>query len=369
MATNCTCPDTAPGLPSSIESPVNDSRQSALKSVAGAILIPLLAVCLMAGYPIDARSVEASHATPMDATDGATISVVRLQLTAKAFAPEQIKVAIYLPPGYERAVAAGRRYPVLYANDGQDMPAVGLQSTLAQLYRDTAIEPVIVVAIDMLADRASAYGLSDRATSRSIVGGSRIGPIGTRAQDYSAWVATQLVPYIDTHYRTRRSARERTILGWSLGALNAFNLAWQYPDVFGRVGAFSPSFWLASDRSNADTIQKSRLAQGIVNRSSKRAGLKLWFSVGTAEETSDRNGDGVIDAIEDVQELIEGYRAADGFQARGLQQLGYSVDPDYAQDPSRHADVVLLLLKDGQHNQASWKKMLPPFLLWAYRRD
>ncbi|MBB6186282.1 alpha/beta hydrolase-fold protein [Rhodanobacter sp. MP7CTX1] len=342
--------------------------------MARAILIPLLSACVLVGYPSDGRSVEALHATPalMDATGSdaasATTSVVRLQLAAKAFAPEQIKVAIYLPPGYEQAAATGRRFPVLYANDGQDMPAVGLQSTLVQLYRDKAIEPVIVVAIDMLSDRASAYGLSDRATSRSIVGGSRIGPIGTRAQDYSAWVATQLLPYVDMHYRTQRSAKARTILGWSLGALNAFNLAWQYPDLFGRVGAFSPSFWLASDRTNADTIQKTRLAQDVVDRSSKRVGLKLWFSVGTAEETSDRNGDGVIDAIEDVQDLIEGYRAADGFQTRGLKQLGYSIDPDYAQHPSAHIDVALLLLKDGEHNQASWKKMLPPFLLWAYGR-
>jgi hypothetical protein len=118
--------------------------------------------------------------------------VVQLQLDAPAFAPEKIAVTVYLPPHYDRAAA--RRYPVLYANDGQDMEAVGLQPTLAQLYRDKAIEPVIVVAIRMLADRASGYGLSDRAAARSLVGGSRIGPIGTRAQDYSAWVATALVP-------------------------------------------------------------------------------------------------------------------------------------------------------------------------------
>jgi len=333
----------------------------------------MLALLLFAtGWASDGRPVEALHASTasVHATESdaaaAAIQVVRLQLVAPAFAPQLIKIAIYLPPGYERAAAQGRHYPVLYANDGQDMPAVGLQATLARLYHEDAIEPVIVVAIDMLADRASGYGLSDRATSRSIVGGSRIGPIGTRAQDYSAWVATQLVPYIDAHYRTRKSARERTILGWSLGALNAFNLAWQYPDVFGRMGAFSPSFWLAADRTNADTIEKTRLAQGIVDHSGKRAGLKFWFSVGTAEETDDRNGNGIIDAVEDVQDLIEGYRAADGFQARGLKQLGYSIDLDYAQQPSRNADVVLFLLKDGQHNQASWKKMLPPFLRWAY---
>jgi S-formylglutathione hydrolase FrmB len=255
---------------------------------------------------------------------------------------------------------------VLYANDGQDMPAVGLQATLARLYREHAIEPVIVVAIDMLSDRASGYGLSDRATSRSLVGGSQIGPIGIRAQDYSHWVATMLVPYVDAHYRTRRSVRDRTMLGWSLGALNAFNLGWEYPDVFGRVGAFSPSFWLAADRSSAAAIEHTRLVQGMIDRGPIRAGLKVWFAVGTAEETSDRDGNGIIDAINDVQDVIEGYRGPDGFHARGLKQLGYSVNLDYARHPSRDTDVALFLFQGGKHNQAAWKQMLPPFLLWAY---
>lgn len=293
-------------------------------------------------------------------------SVMRLRLDAAAFAPEQIKVAVYLPPGYASSAASGRRYPVLYANDGQDMVAVGLQATLAQLYRQHAIQPVIVVAIDMLADRASAYGLSDRATSRSVVGGSSIGPIGSRAQDYSAWVATQLVPYIDAHCRTRRSARDRTVLGWSLGALNAFNLGWQYPQVFGRVGAFSPSFWLAADRSSASAVEHTRLVQTMVEHGPRRAGLKMWFAVGTAEETSDRDGNGIIDAVNDVQDVIEGYRGAGGFHARGLEQLGYSVNLDYAHHASRTADVSLFLLQGGHHNQTAWGQVLPPFLVWAY---
>jgi Enterochelin esterase and related enzymes len=292
-------------------------------------------------------------------------TVVQLQLDAPTFAPEKIKVSVYLPPDYGRT---RRRYPVLYANDGQDMAAVGLQSTLARLYRAHAIEPVIVVAIDMLADRVSAYGLSDRAASRSLVGGSPIGPVGTRAQDYSAWVAGALVPYVDAHYRTRKSARERTMLGWSLGALNAFNLGWQYPDVFGRVGAFSPSFWLAADRTSATTVQHTRLAQAMVDGGGKRAGLKMWFAVGTAEETKDRDGDGINDTVDDAQDLIQGYRGVDGFHIRGLKQLGYSVDMDYAKHPSRLADASLFQLQGGVHNQASWKQMLPPFLLWAYGR-
>ena len=322
------------------------------------LLLVLLACCTGRGW---------AAAVPVTAVAaGADGAVIRLQFDAPDFAPERIKVAIYLPPNYGDATAASRRYPVLYANDGQDMPAVALQETLARFYREHAIEPVIVVAIDMLVDRASGYGLSDRAMARSVVGGSPIGPIGTRAQDYSAWVATTLVPYIDAHYRTRQSVRDRSVLGWSLGALNAFNLGWEYPDVFGRVGAFSPSFWLAADRTSAATIEHTRLVQGMVDRGPRRAGLKMWFAVGTAEETSDRDGNGIIDAVNDVQDVINGYRGTDGFHARGLKQLGYSVNLDYARHPSRRADIALFLLQGGKHNQAAWGQMLPPFLLWAY---
>jgi enterochelin esterase-like enzyme len=315
-----------------------------------------------------ASTLAVSQPHPAAAVDGASAgwSAHAVQLDAPAFAPERIKLTVYLPPDYASLAAASRHYPVLYANDGQDMDAVGLQPTLSQLYRSHAIEPVIVVAIAMLADRASGYGLSDRASSHSLVGGSVIGPIGTRAQDYSAWVATALVPYVDAHYRTRPEARERTMLGWSLGALNAFNLGWQYPEVFGRVGAFSPSFWLAADRSSATAVQRTRLAQAMVDRGGKRVGLKMWFAVGTAEETKDRDGDGINDTVDDVQDLLHGYRGADGFPTRGLKQLGYSINMDYVGPPSRSADAALFQLQGGVHNQASWKRMLPVFLRWAY---
>jgi enterochelin esterase-like enzyme len=293
-------------------------------------------------------------------------SAVHLTLDAKAFAPEQIKVTVYLPPGYAEKDAAQSRYPVLYANDGQDMAAVGLRDTLARLYAEHAIEPVIVVAVDMLADRASGYGLSDRVRRRSVVGGSRIGPIGSRAYEYSDWVATQLVPYVDAHYRTRANAGDRTMLGWSLGALNAFNLGWEYPEVFGRVGAFSPSFWLAADRSSPQSVESSRLAQAMVDRTTVREPLRYWITVGGREETNDRNGNGMIDAVEDARDLVEGVRFPNGTRERGLRDLGYRVDDDHGDHPSPDADVAFYVLADGEHNQATWKRMLPPFLVWAY---
>ncbi|MDR3447811.1 MULTISPECIES: alpha/beta hydrolase-fold protein [unclassified Dyella] len=297
------------------------------------------------------------------AADSVATPPVKLVLNAPAFAPEQINVTVYLPPGY---AVSDARYPVLYANDGQDMDAVGLRDTLATLYAQHAIRPVIVVAVDMLKDRASGYGLFDLARRRSVVGGSRIGPIGTRAYDYSAWVVNELVPYVDTHYRTQASAQGRTMLGWSLGALQAFCLGWEYPDVFGQVGAFSPSFWLATDRSDARAVESTRLAQAMVARSRARKPVRFWFAVGGREETNDRNHNGVIDAVEDLQDLITGFTASDGTHQGGLRDLGYTVDMDYATHPERADDVAYDLFPDGEHNQATWKRMLPVFLTWAY---
>ncbi|AIF48533.1 esterase [Dyella japonica A8] len=302
--------------------------------------------------------VSAAHAA-----DGVVMPPVKLTLDASAFAPEQIKVTVYLPPGYADSQA---RYPVLYANDGQDMDAVGLQDTLAALYAQHAIRPVIVVAVDMLKDRASGYGLFDRARRRSVVGGSRIGPIGARAYDYAAWVAGELVPYVDAHYRTQASAQGRTMLGWSLGALNAFCIGWEYPEVFGQVGAFSPSFWLAADRSDANAVESTRLAQAMVDRAGQRKPVRFWFAVGGREETNDRNHNGTIDAVEDLEDLINGYTAPDGMHRRGLRDLGYPVDMDYAAHPSPSDTAAYDLFPDGEHNQATWKRMLPVFLGWAY---
>src|SRR5207342_3793026 len=108
---------------------------------------------------------------------------------------------------------------------------------------------------------------------------------GTQAHAYSEWLAKTLVPTIDARYRTRTTPDARAVLGWSLGALNAFNLGWQYPELVARVGAFSPSFWLSAERGDAQAVQRTRLAQQMVAGSTPHWGLQQYFAVGTNEET------------------------------------------------------------------------------------
>ena len=287
-----------------------------------------------------------------------------LALAAPGVSPRPMNVHVHLPPGY--AHDATTRYPVLYINDGQDWDAVGINATLAQLYRDGAMQPVIVVAIDMPPDRMGAYGLSNPGAHRSLVANTRYGPVGAIADAYSRWVVERLVPHVDAHYRTRPDPADRTVLGWSLGALNAFNLGWQYPQVFGRVGAFSPSFWVSSERQDDTVSMRTRLAQRMVDHGDKREGARFWFAIGDSEDTDDRDGDGLNDAVDDLRDLILGYRADDGFRTRGLVDLGYTTDMAAAEHAPRDAEVAYFLLRNGHHNQDAWKRMLPPFLAWAF---
>ena len=326
-----------------------------------ALLLAALLACTYSGaHAGQTAAVAASGAVHVAAED--------FWVDAPSLQAAKMHVRVYLPPGYQEKDASGATYPVLYVNDGQDMQAVGLEATLARLYGAGALQKLIVVAIDA-ADRASIYGLSDRAASRSLMADSRIGPIGAQAHAYAEWLAKQLVPAIEHRYRARRSPAARAVLGWSLGGLNAFDLGWQYQEVFGIVGAFSPSFWLAADRSDGLSVQRTRLAQRMVDEGHKREGLRIWLSVGDTEETNDRDGNGVIDAVDDVLDLARGYSSPQGETMRGLAQLGYAVDLDYAAHRARAADVAVLVVPGGRHNQAAWAEVLPEFLLWAFGRE
>lgn len=285
-------------------------------------------------------------------------------LAAPGVSTGPLRIRVYLPPDYEISQA---RYHVLYVNDGQDMEAVGLADTLDHLYARYAIDRVIVVAIDMPPDRMAGYGLFDRTTGMSIATPTRHGLVGANANAYARWLVGDLVPAIDARYRTLAQADGRAILGWSLGALSAFGIGWQHAETFGRVGALSPSLWLSSDARNADTVQATRIAHALVDRSAPMQRPRLFFGVGTSEETGDRDGDGVIDVLDDTRDLIRGWRAPEGTMHKGLRQVA-SGSHSGSSIAVEDRDAELFQLAGGEHNPQAWARMLPLFLRWAYGR-
>ena len=82
-----------------------------------------------------------------------------------------------------------------------------------------------------------------------------------------------------------------------------------------------------------------------IKSSKKKPHLKYWFYAGDKEEEGDRNKDGIIDVVDDTQDLLALIKTK-------------NICPP--------GDIVYKEASDGKHDQASWSKVLPEFLLWAF---
>ena len=91
----------------------------------------------------------------------------------------------------------------------------------------------------------------------------------------------------------------------------------------------------------------SRVAHTMVREGEKREGMRFWFESGFHDETDDRDGDGIIDAVQDTRELVAELRAK-----------GYT-----------DAEIAVVELPDGFHSQSTWASVLPDFLVWAFPRQ
>ena len=246
----------------------------------------------------------------------------------------QRPVTVFLPPDY--ATQPQRHYKVLYVNDGQDMPAVQMADTLTRLIGQGAIEPLIVVAVHATRDRLQEYGTAGIPNARGL---------GRKARKYSFFLLDELLPYINRRFRTLPGPVNTAVMGFSLGGLMAFDLAWNHPDVFGAVGAFSGSFWWRTDDADTHARQESRIMHRRVRDTENPGYLRMWFQAGTADEKEDRDHNGVIDAIQDTTELM------DELELKGFR---------------RGLDMMYVQVEGGEHNQATWGCALPYFLQWAF---
>jgi len=143
------------------------------------------------------------------------------------------ELLIWLPPSY--ATEPERRYPVLYFNDGANVfdpgtsPITGVDLAVDEWVRRLAEERSLPESIVVGVCHPEGFGEGLR-SERDIDLALDLGGVA-----YADFVATELVPAMDAHYRTRAEREARLIGGASLGALNAFHVAAQFPEVFGRM--------------------------------------------------------------------------------------------------------------------------------------
>lgn len=241
-------------------------------------------------------------------------------------------IDVYLPRGY--AADSLTTYPVLYANDGQDMETVELAGVLDSLQRTGRMAPVIVVAIHAT-ERVQDYGTAYIVNAQGL---------GARADRYDQFLTTEVMTLIESRYRVKPGSAHTAIMGWSLGGLSAFDLAWRHAEQFGTVGVFSGAFWWRTDDRDAESKQASRIMHRRVRQTPGHPALRMWFETGLEDEAADRDGNGVIDAVQDTEELIA-----------ELERKGYR----------RGRDMVHLTV-EGHHDLPTWKRLLPEWLAWAF---
>jgi predicted alpha/beta superfamily hydrolase len=193
-------------------------------------------------------------------------------------------VYAYLPPSYDENTDA--TYPVVYMHDGQNLWAAHPELAFGATWDvdtafDTAAEtgacssaqltgwgaqPLGGTAQTCTGDGDCASGACRTFPEAIVIGvfntANRIHeytpttdpgyPEGGGADLYLKMLVTELKPTIDGMLRTRPGVASTAMAGSSLGGLVTAYAGLQYPQVYGLIGAISPSSWWNNDVIVAD---------------------------------------------------------------------------------------------------------------------
>ena len=140
--------------------------------------------------------------------------------------------------------------------------------------------------------------------------------------------------------------KEKSYAGFSLGGLTAIDVVWNHPDEFSKAGVFSGSlWWRLKDLHHGYVEETDRIMHKQVREGNFHPGLKFFLATGSLDEKMDRNSNGIIDSIDDTQDLI-----------KELEKKGYQVG----------RDISYLNFEDGKHDVKTWGRAMPAFLKWGW---
>jgi len=240
---------------------------------------------------------------------------------------------VWLPPGYDDPANAGRRYPVFYLNDGQNLFEAStsftgvewqVDETGDRLIREGVVPPMIFVGIDNTGrERVREY--MPRRSMHPII-------MRVRGQRYPNFLIKEVMPFLARNYRVASGPENTGLGGSSLGALISLYTAIARPGVFGRLLLESPSLWA----SNRQIIRDSREVQRWPER--------ILLAMGTAEAGRKERDRSMVD---DTRELAGIFRRA------GL-------------DDKR----LMLLIDEGAiHHESEWARRFPQALTFLFSRS
>ncbi|MCK5146807.1 alpha/beta hydrolase [bacterium] len=140
---------------------------------------------------------------------------------------------ISLPRNYEDSQEC---YPVVFVLDaGMNFPVTATMIRYLSVYR--TIPKMIVIGIENISQATRNRDF----TSTSAKGGAaQRYPTAGGADSFLQFIKDELIPYVDTNYRTHPY---RILIGHSLGGLFIGHALINEPELFGALLSISPSFW------------------------------------------------------------------------------------------------------------------------------
>lgn len=143
------------------------------------------------------------------------------------------RYTLYLPAGYEDS---GTRYPVIYLlhGRGDTMDAwLNVRSVLDTMIANGDIPPIIAVMPDMPSSDRAGYYIDSQYTGTLY-----------KAEAVETAFMNDLLPHIDSTYRTLTNREGRLVGGYSMGGYGALRYSMAYPDQFVGALVLSPAVYI-----------------------------------------------------------------------------------------------------------------------------
>ena len=191
------------------------------------------------------------------------------------------KAFVYTPPQYEKNK---KKYPVLYLQHGwgENEYAWHVQGhanlIMDNLIADGKIEPFIVVMT---------YGMTN---------GVRIGGLGGfNYNDFQTVLCDELIPYVDSHFRTVAKKDGRAMAGLSMGGMETHSITLARPEVFSYYGLLSGGVYTPEEIQDPKQVKgifigcgskegPDRIRQAAADLKAAGFNAKGYVSEGTAHE-------------------------------------------------------------------------------------
>jgi len=205
---------------------------------------------------------------------------VRTEWYSSKTTGETRRIFVYTPPGYERGP---QRYPVLYLQHGYGEDEAGWSDQghenfiLDNLIAGGKAKPMIIVNENGLT------GVNFQSPPPSRPGPTPPPSLGVARffmdERYAALdqiISEDLVPFIDTHYRTIATRDHRALAGLSMGGAQALRIGFHHLDQFAFIGAFSPAIAITDPTKDYDGIlaNPAKLNQRV---------RVLWLGIGSED--------------------------------------------------------------------------------------